>query len=784
MLARMTKYTENLRKLFSRRYIRWWTVIVASVFVYLVWPVRWPLMEEDYSRIILDRKERLMRVYLKSNEQYCFPPNAQTQAPEKLVKATLLFEDKYFYSHPGVNLWALIRAAYLNIREGRVVSGGSTISMQVARMRKGRKRTLPAKIMEIGEALRIEIRLSKDEILHTYLNHAPYGGNVKGYQAASYRFLGKPPGELSWAEAALLAVLPNSPGSVTPYSNEEALLKKRNKLLERLFVKGEMDSLTLELAYNEPMPKGVWPFPFYAPQFTRFANEKAHYETDIIRSSIDLDIQERIRYLAQRHMRQMQAFGISNCAVLIAETRTGKVRAYLGSSDYYDTMAQGMVDGVIAERSSGSLLKPFLYALSAQEGVLLPETQLMDIPTYYGNFSPHNASEQFDGVVTARDALIRSLNVPAVRVLYTYGQYSFYNFLKEAGLSTLFRPADDYGLSLIIGGSEVTLWDMLVLYRGLGNYGMFGELTIEESEVSVPKVPLLDSASVMLILECMKDLKRPGVEYYWERYNTQRPVAWKTGTSYGHKDAWALAVTPDWTIGVWAGNFDGSGNKNLSGAQRAGPLLFDIINSLPQLSDDSWFGVPEKLIEDYNLCAVTGYTAGDACPESIRGQRPVRAAPLKICPYHLNIRVDKTESIEVCSYCWQPGHKEKSVLYYPPGVLQHIRNKGNIIERLPPHSPGCLKKGGHLALEVLYPRPGMRIQLTRDFDGKLQPLILQAAHTHPEQRLFWFVDGIVLGSTTGKHQVETLLPERIHTLTILDRYGNRTDCRFETFIRE
>jgi len=444
----------------------------------------------------------------------------------------------------------------------------------------------------------------------------------------------------------------------------------------------------------------------------------------------------------------------------------------------------GKVDGVQAHRSSGSLLKPFLYTLSVQDGILLPETQVMDIPTYYGNFSPSNASEDFDGVVTAREALIRSLNVPAVRVLYTYGQYNFYNFLKEAGVTTLFRAADDYGLSLIIGGSEVTLWDMVSVYRGLGLLGNFGNLVTVENNETHPVIPLLDSSSVMLILNCMKDLNRPGAEHYWTLYNNQKPVAWKTGTSYGHKDAWAVAVTPDWTVGVWIGNFDAAGNKNLSGAQSAGPLLFDVINSLPTLSDQGWFEVPEMDFEEVDLCGTTGYLAGEACQNKISSFRPRNSKVLKICPYHVLVQVDVLEEYEVCSYCWEEGHHAKSILYYPPGVLQHIRNKGNIVEKLPQHKLSCSKKGGHRAIEILYPKPGMKIQLTRDFDGKVQEMVFRAAHSHPGQKLFWYLDDAYLGSSVGRHKMSSAADNGTHRLTVIDQMGNKTVCTFESFYRE
>ncbi len=743
-----------------------------------------PVMPNDYSRVILDTKGQVIRVFLNNNQQYCLPPDLSDSIPLKLEKAVLSFEDRFFYIHPGINPWALIRAAYLNFANKRIVSGGSTITMQMARMRKQRSRNVWSKLLEINESIRLELHYSKKEILKMYLDHAPYGGNIQGFQTASWRYFGTHPGELTWAQAALLAVLPNSPGQISPVLNSDVLKLKRDKLLKSMHSNGEFDEETYELAVLEEIPREIVAFPFLAPQFTRKIDHEMRGNNFIVNTTLNSEIQEKTRFLAQRNMNVLAPQGITNCAVLVAETRSRKIRAYIGSHDYLDDMNSGKVDGITASRSSGSILKPFLYALSIENGIILPETQMMDIPTYYGAFSPHNANESYDGVVRAKDALIRSLNVPAVRLLYTYGQYNFYDFLKQAGVSTLFRESDDYGLSLILGGSEIKLWDVVQLYCGLGNRGNFRELQYLEDKDNDDYNHLIDEASVYLVLECLKEVKRPGSEFYWDQYNNQKPVAWKTGTSYGHKDAWAVGVTPDWVVGVWIGNFTGEGNKNLSGARSAGPLLFQILNSLSPLSESNWFEKPEFDMETVDLCAATGFVAGEFCEDKIQSIRPSVSSNMRICPFHKHIFIDSISSMEVCSYCWSENRKSRTILVYPPGVIQYMRNKGNLSEKLPVHNIHCPVMGGKEEVEILYPLQGMKLQVVRDFDGKLQEIVMRAAHSHKEIALYWYLDENFLTLTKREHVVSALVTAGVHNLYVIDERGNKSSVHFSVVERK
>ncbi|MEM9325897.1 MAG: transglycosylase domain-containing protein, partial [Bacteroidota bacterium] len=398
---------------------------------YLVFPLGDQQLRSDYSQVILAKDNSILRVYLNEEEQYLLSPQLQDSMPQNLIEAVLAFEDQYFYRHPGINPVALLRAAYWNIYHGRVVSGGSTITMQVARMIHNSSRTIANKLLETVLALKLEVHLTKEEILTAYLTHAPYGSNVRGYLAASHRFFGKPPHQLTWSEASLLAILPNAPGVIFPSRQEEALLEKRNFLLEKLKAQGVISEEIYALSLLEPIPNVLIPFDLQAPHLA----DRIHQENDldVVQTTIDPEIQGETNFFLQQHLAKQSLLGIRNASALVIDNTTGEIAAYVGSQDYHDLDNAGRVDGVQAPRSSGSILKPFLYALAIDEGLILPKTLIKDVPTYYSSFSPSNASEKFSGVTPANEALIYSLNIPAVRLLNAYGVGAFYHQMKAAG---------------------------------------------------------------------------------------------------------------------------------------------------------------------------------------------------------------------------------------------------------------------------------------------------------------------------------------------------------------
>lgn len=705
------------------------------------------------------------------------PPVPEKAIPEKLAQAVLLFEDRYFYFHPGVNLVALARAVWQNISANQIKSGASTITMQVARLMEPKKRSYFNKVLEMFQALKMEICYSKEEILHFYLDHAPYGGNVIGFQAASLRYFQKLPDKLTWAEAAMLAVLPNAPGLMSPQKNPEKLKHKRNRLLKKLLVEKIIDKETCELAILEDIPDSVLPLPMDALHLTQ--EFKNNGRKGIVRTTLTSSIQEIVGRSIHYNTQIQRQQGIFNCAVLVSETQSGKIRAYFGSNDFWDSEHNGQVNGVLAPRSSGSLLKPFLYALSIDDGLIVPQTLMKDVPTYFSSFSPHNANEKYSGIVRAKEALVHSLNVPAVRLLNKYGLHSFYTFLQTAGVTTLFRTPDNYGLPLILGGSEVTLMDIAALYRGLALGGDFRKLQIEKADSVAQSNILMNPGSAWLTLEMLRNVQRPGVEFYWQRFAGQWPLAWKTGTSYGQKDAWAVGVNPQWTIAVWVGNLDGTGNRNLAGARSAGPLLFDIFNNLPKDTDQRWFVKPEDELRLLEICAETGFLFSENCEKSMLVEAPDNQRNVAICPYHKKKYVTQDERYEVCSLCWgDEKYKAKNYVHYTPDIVETLRKSGSLTTSLPRHKPSCPSLTTAQPLQIIYPHANARLWLPQDFGSVRQKLTLQAVHERKDAVLFWYLDNQYLGETRAFHTKAVSASPGWHNVEVIDESGYHAKQRF------
>jgi penicillin-binding protein 1C len=769
---------------FFRKYKK---TIIISLFLFLIFYLSLPakLFPVSYSTVVLDENNQILRIFLNKDEQWYFPPDKNLAVPEKLKKAIIYYEDRYFYYHFGINPVALVKAFSENISRGKTVRGASTITMQVARLASPKKRTYLNKLREIIQALKIELWYGKNDILQMYVENAPYGGNIIGYQAASLKYYRKKPEQLTWGEAATLAVLPNAPGLISPVSKKSLLVYKRNQLLGTLYTENIIDPETYKLALREPVPGLISPPEINAPHLAQFLKTRMAGESNIIRTTINKEIQQNIEALVKNHIKYLNLKGIRNGAALVVETKTGKVRAYAGSQNFFDKENKGEVDGVIAPRSSGSILKPFLYALGMDEGILLSQTQLKDVPSFFGSFSPENADKKFNGIVTAREALVRSLNVPAVRLLQSYGVYDFYLFLKQAGLTTLFRDSDDYGLTLPIGGAETTLFDLAVLYRGLANYGNFTPnyfvpgINFFASPDQKPGKTLISPGASYLTLEILKELKRPDSEYYWQQYENQFKVAWKTGTSYGNRDAWAVGVNPQWTVAVWTGNFNGEGNPNLAGALSSGSLMFDIFNYLPKNQVNSWFTRPTEFLGKTEICQETGFRAGPSCPKKILVDSPAGMKPLPLCPYHHNIFVTRDESRQVCSLCWKQGdYKQISFLLYPPDVVQYLRERGRIISEVPPHKEDCPGSDNGLPLQIIYPEPGSKLWLPRDIDGKLQKLTIRLAHLRKTATIYWYLDDSYLGSTSKNHAKAIEIKKGWHSIEVVDDQGHRVKREF------
>ena len=705
----------------------------------------------SYSTVVESAEGELLGARIAADEQWRFPP-ADT-VPERYATALVQFEDRAFWWHPGVNPVALVRAAIANARAGHVVSGGSTLTMQVIRLSRQKERTLWQKAIEAVQATRLELRYSKKQILALYAAHAPYGGNVMGLEAASWRYFGRPPSELSWAEAATLAILPNAPGTLHLSRGREQLLAKRNRLLARLLAHGDIDTDTYEAALEEPLPGAPLPLPTLAPHYVNRCPQGQR-----TRTSIRFQLQKAVSEAVDRRSSDLAAEGVADMAAVVIDNASGAVVAYIGNACMDRERPGVQVDVAASARSTGSILKPFLYAAALQEGVILPRTLLPDIPMNLGGFAPQNFDRQFYGAVPADEALARSLNVPAVYLLREYGVPKFHALLQEAGLSTLTEAPEHYGLSLILGGAEARLDEVTAAYAGMvRRYTRpFGPREDKKEGPREDNHPSLsyratesgERISLWYTLEALKEVNRPD-ELDWRLIRSVRKAAWKTGTSYGFRDAWAVGMTPTYTIGVWAGNAQGQGVPGLTGARAAGPVMFDILNLLP--ADTQWFEMPDQAGHDgswVGVCVQSGMLAGPECPEKEEVLIPAAGLETAPCPYH-----------------------KDGEFVLPPAMEWYYK----------PHHPeytGARKTRQEKAIEFIYPASGSTLTLPRQLNGQVEGVVFRAAHHRSNATLWWHLDQTYVGETRFLHELRLAPTPGKHTLTVVDDEGNSVSVRF------
>ncbi|MBN2496486.1 MAG: penicillin-binding protein 1C [Deltaproteobacteria bacterium] len=738
---------------------------------------------------LIDRRGELIGASTAADEQWRFSSGwgPGRPVPERFVRALLRFEDRRFYSHWGVDPYAVLRAMWQNARVGCVVSGASTLSMQVIRLaRKERRRTLGEKLVETVLALRMEHALSKDEILGRYATHAPFGGNVVGLEAAAWRYFGREPERLSWAEAACLAVLPNAPSLIHPGRNRGQLRSKRDRLLDSLREDGALDAETCRLAKLEPLPPAPLPMPDLAPRLVQRLKRESSPRT---RSSLDAGLQRRAREIVERHHVRLASAGVHNAAALILDTETGEVLAYAGNAGQTADSRDGVwVDMVRAERSTGSILKPLLYAAMLDAGELLPGQLVADVPTRFGGFVPENYRREFAGAVPASRALARSLNVPAVRMLRDFGADRFHALLGRLGMTSLHRPAADYGLSLIVGGAEGSLWEITGIYAALGRRVLRAGLgdeadaffppTLEPGGAAGQGRSPLGPGACYLTLKAMLEVERPGDERAWRAFGSARRVAWKTGTSHGFRDAWAVGVTPAYTVGVWAGNADGEGRAGLVGYTAAAPLLFDLFDSLPP--EAGWFAMPRDDLQRVQVCAKSGMRAGPLCAHTHEAWIPragLRSGP---CAFCRQVHLDETGAYRVHADCESISRMQsREIFVLPPEMEHYYRRRHADYRPLPPWRAGCEQQAsGPAELSCIQPGEGAEIYVPVELDGLRGRAVFEAAHRRAGARVFWHLDDRYCGQTRDIHQLALAPEPGEHLLTLVDDEGETVERRF------
>lgn len=747
------------------------------------------LFQKPTSTVILDKNGQLLGATISEDGQWRFPYNSDV--PYKFKQSIIQFEDRTFHSHWGISIRGIARAIAQNTKKGKKVSGGSTLTMQLMRMsREKESRSVWQKVIEVFWATRAEWKYSKEELLSLYASNAPMGGNVVGLDAAAWRYFGRKPSELSWAESATLAVLPNAPSLMHPGKNRELLRAKRNRLLNRLLAVNEIDSLTWKLAILEELPDKPHPIPRQAPQFlTRVINDG--YKGTVVNSSIDINIQTQVNNIVEFHHKTLKENGIFNAAILVMNVETAEIVAYTGNVPSVSTEHGSEVDIITAPRSSGSILKPFLYAGMLESGEITPTMYVQDVPTIMSGYSPKNYNLKYDGMVRANEALSRSLNVPLVRLLTKFGVAKFHYLLRKFAFSTINKKPDHYGLSLILGGAETNLWDLVSAYgvmaRGLANYPELGDNVNRKATYFKDLVreenyerPLLNPATTWFTFEAMKEVARPDDDLNWELFSTSQNIAWKTGTSFGFRDAWAVGLNSKYVVGVWVGNADGEGRPGLIGRTAAAPLLFDVFSSLPKAD---WFYQPFDEMKKVSICKETGYRSSDACIAANEEWIPKTTLNTPPCPYHNFIFLDDTERFQVNARCFDLSKSiKKSWFSLPPIAAYFYENHHPNYQPLPPLYPGCEGSSNENKLAIIYPKKNSQIFIPYNFHQVLEKVVFEATHSDPLTLIHWHLDENYLGSTQRIHQMELTPSTGIHTLSIIDELGNKSSVQFEILL--
>ncbi|MEW6263944.1 MAG: penicillin-binding protein 1C [Thermodesulfobacteriota bacterium] len=694
------------------------------------------------------------------------------------LEALINYEDRWFRWHPGVNPVSLLRSFYLYLETGRPVTGGSTLTMQAARILDPHSRTVRGKLKQIFRALQLELHYSKDEILTLYLNYAPFGGPIEGVQAASYAYLGRPAAELSHAEAALLAVLPQSPSRLRPDRHPDRATQARDKVLARLAGFGVWDVEVVREARLEKVAARFDPRPMQAPLLA-LRLTKGGRPVQAVRTFIDAGLQQAVTEAVQRHV--LAAPPRTSAAVLIVENENLAVRAYVGSADFFDDTRFGHVDMVRALRSPGSTLKPFLYALALEEGLIHSESLLMDAPFSFYGYRPANFGEGFAGPVSAGEALRRSLNIPAVDLLDRLGPAYFDARLRQGGLYLRYPGRGTPNLTMILGGVGVTLADLTGAYASLARQGLAGVVRYTV-ETPLRERRLLSPGAAYIVRRMLEDQPRPDLPAGRLNLDHGRQVAWKTGTSYGFRDAWALGVTDGFTIGVWVGRPDGTPSPGQYGRASAAPLLFSLVDCLPRgrsqppaapasvtRREVCWpLGTPPAGADD-PLCHQKrmAWILDEQTPPTLpdRNDHSWLGNPVLV-------QVNPDTGLRVDADCPLKSPAARTIARWPksagPWLSPHLK-KASLIPRL---DPLCRRPVSWVpeTIRIVELQPGTILR-PRGAETRLPTVTLQALGGRG--RLFWFLDGqLVAEVEAGQSRLYQFKKPGRHRLTVLDLAGN------------
>ncbi len=764
----MTEPKAILKTVFRHRCLKAvLAIVLLSAAIYLLIPKPDLYEKYNFSAAVYDRSGRLLKLSLSMDDKYrLFTP--LKNIPQEAVQALLLYEDRSFYRHPGVNPLSVVRAVYEMASGGRK-QGASTITMQVARIVfRIDSSTLSGKIVQMLRALQIELFYSKDEILEAYFNLAPYGGNIEGLGAAARIYFDKPVQNLNLPQIMALTVIPQNPGKRHLLSEEgRSLSAKAAARLKETWLKSyrhrENSYLSLPLASGVFLPKE-------APHFVRAVLRNRHGE---VKTTLDLDYQHMTENILRGFVAEHKKDGVYNAAALIVDARTMDTLAYVGSYDFGNEAVSGQVDGTGALRSPGSALKPFIYAMALDRGIIHPMTMLKDVPKQYGVYTPENFDRSFYGLVNATEALVHSRNIPAVDLLLKVGEKDFYRFLRQCRVPDL-RPAEFYGLAMALGGTEVSMQNLAAMYAMLYNGGDFRPLRLLPDETSGSE-KLLSPEAAFLTLSMLAENK--AIDDSRTSFSAKRenyPVSWKTGTSYGYKDAWSAGVVGSYVVIVWVGNFDGTPNHAFVGRSMAAPLFFRIVRKIARQNAIPTELKPKKSLNlaKVKICRDTGDIANAYCDRTTETLFIPGVSNIRFSDVSRLIPIDVKTGLRACRHT-PPDTEMKSFNFWPSDVLQAYEKAGISVRRPPAFKESCEKVdtfGQGRAPQIVSPADGSRFLLNLR-ENKKEKIALNAVLDADAENVYWFVNNLFSGQTKAGEVLEVQPRPGINKIRAVDDRG-------------
>lgn len=769
-LFRSTGHYFSAVRIFTKKNLIRLSITVTAIFLlFLLLNVIFPLHDRiSYSTIVTDNKGEVIHAYLTPDQQW----RMKTELPEisPLLRKTIVEkEDKYFYYHPGINPLAMTRAFFKNLFRMKRTSGASTITMQVARALEPKKRTYWNKLVEVFRAFQLEWKYSKDEILLLYLNKVPYGGNIEGVKSASILYFKKNPDHLSLAEITALSIIPNRPSSLVMGRNNDRIVEERNKWLRRFATEKVFSEKEIEDALSEPLTATRGAVPGFIPHLAYKLKRKYG---PIIHTTIELNTQLKIEKLVKDYSRTLRLKNIQNAAVIVLDNTTHQIVAYVGSADFRDTTDGGQVNGAAAIRQPGSTLKPLLYGLCIDEGLLTPKMMITDVAVNYQGYAPENYDRKFNGYVTMEYALEHSLNIPAVKSLKALGKDKLIRKMALCDFQQVKKDQNKLGLSMILGGCGATLEELTGMYSIFANEGKYvrpiytldadpaslaDSTTKKEREKKTWKYAnqqpkekgsgktapapetktILSPSAAFMINETLSKVNRPDFPLNWETTVHLPKIAWKTGTSYGRRDGWSIGYNKRYTVGIWVGNFSGLGTAELSGANVATPLLFTVFNTIDYDDDQPWFSQPKEC--DFRMvCSETGLPPADHCSNLVSDFFIPLVSPTRLCDNRQDFFVSADERISYCRSCLpENGYKKKLYKVITPDMKEYFEQHHIAYQQIPPHNPNCekvFKEGGPV---VTSPANGSEYLINKKDP---EPLQLRCRVSNDVGKVYWYIN--------------------------------------------